>query len=179
MCLVVASITPALEKELRALGGRLGERRSGYAEVVLGPWQLMVAVVDEVAQAERDQLLGAFGHGELVRLRDRIWWQRETGRAMPSLKELPGQDRVLKKLLAAIPPKQRLAGIAPEQRVAGLDPKQRLAGLNPEELVSGLTDENVPAVLEALLRRLPQRSTQVRAKQPSRRSPRRAPSRRH
>ncbi len=107
----------------------------------LKPFDLVLAVVDEVALTERDELLGAFGHGELRSVRSNLWWQKETGRAMSILKDLPDHDRVVAKFLAKLSPKERLAGLAPKQRLAGLAPKQRLAGLAPEERLAGLAPE--------------------------------------
>ncbi|WP_437978922.1 hypothetical protein WMF11_22835 [Sorangium sp. So ce295] len=50
-------------------------------------------------------------------------------------------EKVLKRLVARVPPKQRLAGLAPEQLLAGLAPEQRLAGLAPEQRLAGLAPE--------------------------------------
>jgi hypothetical protein len=151
--LVVASITPTLGRELRVLGGSLPGRQGGYARVRLKPFDLVLAVVDEVALTERDELLGAFGHGELSSVRSKLWWQKETGRAMSILKDLPGHDRVLAKFLAKLSPEERLAGLAPEQRLAGLAPEQRLAGLAPEQRLAGLRDADLRIVLDTLGRR--------------------------
>jgi hypothetical protein len=171
LALVVASVTPTLEAELRAQGLSLPEREGGYAALKVGAFKLILAVVDEVAEAERDELLGAFGHGELHRLGDRLWWEKELGRTMSTLKALPGHDRVLKKLLAAIPPKQRLAGLAPEQRLAGLQGEEALQAI---EAALDRLPKDVATSLRVML--------QARRNHPPRRPRRRsekATSRRH
>ena len=70
-------------------------RKSGYG-VVVKPFDVVLAVIDEVAQAEKDQLLGA-GHGELRSVWDRLWWQRETGQLMAIIKNLPDGEKVMEK----------------------------------------------------------------------------------
>ncbi|WP_438044475.1 hypothetical protein [Sorangium sp. So ce128] len=66
-----------------------------------------------------------------------------------------GFEKVLTRLVARVPPKQRLAGLAPEQRLAGLAPEQRLAGLAPEQRLAGLTEaQAVLALPDAMLRAL-------------------------
>jgi hypothetical protein len=112
MGLVVTNSTPTLASELRTLGGRLPQRRCGYAVVKLRPFDLVLAVIDEVATSERDDLLGFFGHGEHLGVRDRIWWNRETGRAMPMLKSLPDHESFLKKALKYMSAKEVIRGLS-------------------------------------------------------------------
>jgi hypothetical protein len=152
--LMVSSITPTLLVELARLGLALPDDQGGYYDVQGLPWPLLLMVLDEVSEVERDELLGAFGHRRIESLEARVWWQQQTGDAMAKLKEMPGYLELEQKFIDALSPEQRLAGLAPEQRLAGLAPEQRLAGLVPEQVLSAFTPEQRLAGLsteEALL----------------------------
>jgi hypothetical protein len=180
--LMVASLTPTLVAELARLGLTLPADEGGYYEVQGLPWPLLLMVLDEVSEAERDELLGAFGHHRIESLEARVWWQQQTGETMAKLKEMPGYLELEQKfinglsleqrlaglapeqILSTFAPEQRLAGLAPEQRLAGLAPEQRLAGLAPEQRLAGLApgqrlaglsaEEAVLALPDELLRGL-------------------------
>jgi hypothetical protein len=139
--LMVASITPTLLAELARLGLMLQPDKGGYYEVQGLPWPLLLMVLDEVSEAERDELLGAFGHRRIESLDARVWWQEQTGDAMAKLKEMPGYLELEQKFIDGLSPEQRLAGLAPEQRLAGLAPEQRLAGMSAQEVVLAMPDE--------------------------------------
>jgi hypothetical protein len=92
--------------------------------VKLKPFDVVLAVIDEVAWAEKDQLLGVFGHGELRRVRDRLWWQRETGQLMAIIKNLPDGEKVMEKWLAGLPAKKRLEGLSASEVLKALPAKE-------------------------------------------------------
>ncbi len=143
VALVLPSLTPTLHSELAFFGWTLLRDERGYHEVQEAPWPLLVLELDVVSQAERDELLGVFGHGK-VRSRESLWWwQQQTGEKMAELTEMEGYDEVVERFLASLTPEQRLAGLAPEQRLAGLAPEQVLPHFAPEQRLAGLAPEQV------------------------------------
>jgi hypothetical protein len=51
--------------------------------------------------------------------------------------------RVLRDILATLPPDERLEVLSPEERLRGLTPEERLKGLSPEERLQGLSAEEL------------------------------------
>jgi hypothetical protein len=162
--LMVASLTPTLHAELARLGLTLPADQGGYYEVTGLPWPLLLMVLDEVSESERDELLGAFGHRRIESLEARVWWQRQTGEAMAKLKEMPGYEELELKFIESLSPEQRLAGLAPEQRLAGLTAEEALLAM-PDEVLRGLSGEYVATlssgVREAIGRRLAPRKARA------------------
>ncbi len=160
--LVVPKTTPTLRSGLAGLGLTLRAERAGYWAVVGGHSALRakVLVLEAIADAERDELLGLFA-GRTLEGRASRRWLSEHGREVLStmgkrdpeyaslveaLVEFVPPERLLrsvspKRRLEGLTPEQRLEGLAPEQRLAGLAPKQRLAGLAPEQRLAGLAPE--------------------------------------
>jgi hypothetical protein len=173
VALVLPSLTPTLHSELAFFGWTLTPDQRGYHEVQGAPWPLLVLELDVVSQAERDELLGVFGHGKVHSRESLWWWQQQTGETMAELTEMEGYDEVVERFLASLTPEQRLAGLAPEQvllhfapeqvllhfapeqRLAGLAPEQRLAGLAPEQRLADLGDRAILAMPDYLLKMLP------------------------
>jgi hypothetical protein len=60
--LLVASRTPTLEADVKALGLAWEDLGGGYWKLGGGPFALYVAEIDVVAEAEDDDLLRLFGH---------------------------------------------------------------------------------------------------------------------
>lgn len=165
VALVLPSLSPTLHSELAFFGWTLTLDPQGYNLVQGAPWPLVVIDLDVVSQAEKDDLLGVFGHGKLNSRKSVWWWQQQTGEKMAELTEMEGYDEVVERFLASLPPEQRLAGLAPEQRLAGLAPEQRLADLGdrailamPDHLLKMLPDEaftNLPVdIREAIRKRI-------------------------
>jgi hypothetical protein len=111
---------------LRDLGG-------GYSAIDGLLFPSLLVVLDDVASAEHDELVGAFGHGRLADAEARNWWQHHTGETMMTLKELQDFEEVERKYIEGLPLEKRLAGLAPEEVLAAFGPEQRLAGLRTEE----------------------------------------------
>ncbi|KYF54557.1 hypothetical protein BE08_37665 [Sorangium cellulosum] len=104
---------------------------------------LVVVEIDPVAEAEDDDMLRLFGHGEARTREGRRWLAQQLGaeEMAMEMQDLEGFEEVIRKLVATLPPEQVLAAYAPEQRMAGLPPEQRMAGLPPEQRMAGLPPE--------------------------------------
>jgi hypothetical protein len=154
--LVLPSVTPFLEEELAFFGWHLGRRGGGYHEVQGTPVPLLVIELDEVSAAERDELLGVFGHGKVKSPATVAWWQEQTGEKMAELSQMEGYDEVVQRFIDSLTPEQRLAGLAPEQRLADLGDRAILA--MPDHLLKMLPDEaftNLPSdVRDAIRKRI-------------------------
>jgi hypothetical protein len=164
LVLVTASPTPTLDRELGFLRARMRESEQGYRELTGLGLPAVAVFLDDVCAAERDELVGLFGHGLATGDEVRHWWEahvwhKELTMSEERIEGLEGYDDVMMKLLQSLPlelrlsglaPEQRLAGLAPEQRLAGLPPEQRLAGLAPEQRLAGLAPEEVARALGGL-----------------------------
>jgi hypothetical protein len=167
LVLAVARRTPTLTEELEHMGWDEGPAVGGYVPVTSAPYPLVVALLDEVAKAEGDELLAWLSRRN-VPLSDaaRAWVRAHllaAGREVP-MQELEGYEDMMRSLLETLPPAtiaQVLAGLAPEQRLAGLAPEQRLAGLAPEQRLAGLAPEQRLAGLLAGL--TPEQEAQLKA----------------
>jgi hypothetical protein len=140
LVLVVPNLTPTLGEELEVSESRLEPLSPGYHRIAPSMFPTYVVVLDDVADAERDELLGAFGHRRLQSLEARHWWEAHTVNVMqnPALSELEGYDDVLKKLLESIPLELRLSGLKPEERLAGLPAETRVLAM-PDEALRALS----------------------------------------
>jgi hypothetical protein len=115
---------------------------------------MVVIALDEVSQVERDELLGVFGHGNIVAKSGLVWWQQQTGVAM-ELSQMEGYDELVERFASSLTPEQRLAGLAPEDVIPRFTPEQRLAGLAPEQVAQALGDQAFLALPDHALRLLP------------------------
>ena len=112
----------------------------GYRQIIGAVYDCYVAVVDEVAETERDEFLRIFSHQPVT---DPManWWLRDwldKGTMKRQKKDIPGYDEMYRKLLEGVPVEMRLAGLSPEERLAGLKPEELRAGLGPNQLVLAL-----------------------------------------
>jgi hypothetical protein len=154
--LLVASRTPTLDADVKALGLAWEDLGGGYWKLCSGPFALYVAEIDVVAEAEDDDLLRLFGHAEPHTLEARRWLYEQVGgkeRAM-EMHDLEGYDEIIKKIVTSLPPEQVLSAFKPEQRLAGLPPDQAVLAL-PDELLRALSDEylsSLPAAIRAVIR---------------------------
>jgi hypothetical protein len=154
--LLVASRTPTLEADVKALGLAWEDLGGGYWKLCGGPFALYVAEIDIVAEAEDDDLLRLFGHAEPHTLEARRWLYEQVGakeRAM-EIHDLEGYDEIIRKIVTSLPPEQVLSVFKPEQRLAGLPPDQAVLAL-PDELLRALSDEYIstlPAPIRAVIR---------------------------
>ncbi|WP_433930758.1 hypothetical protein AB3662_42230 [Sorangium cellulosum] len=141
--LLVPSRTRSLDADAAALGMEWNDLGDGYWRLRGAAFAFIVAEIDPVAEAEDDDLLRLFGHGEARTREARQWLAQQLGAEEMSMEmqDLEGIEEVVRKLLATLPPERVLAAYTPEQRVAGLPPEQRVAGLPPEQRVAGLPPE--------------------------------------
>ncbi|WP_437682892.1 hypothetical protein [Sorangium sp. So ce131] len=159
--LLVPSRTRSLDADAAALGMEWKDLGDGYWQLRGAAFAFIVAEIDRVAEAEGDDLLRLFGHGEARTREARRWLAQQIGaeEMAMEMQDLEGFDEVVRKVvatlrpeqvlaaytpeqvLAAYAPEQRMAGLPPEQRLAGLPPEQRLAGLPPEQRLAGLPPE--------------------------------------
>jgi hypothetical protein len=130
LVLVAPSPSPALREELEVLGAAMGASERGYARLAGLTYPAWAVFLDEVAVAERDELLGIFGHlppsgGQAAArwLREHVW-RRDATMDNARLEELEGFDDVMLKMLQSLPVDLRLRGLTPEQRLAGLGPEE-------------------------------------------------------
>jgi hypothetical protein len=165
LVLVVARASPTLTDDVAALGWTQGPTEQGYAPLVGGPYPAWVAFLDQVACAERDDLLRPFSSPTLDTLSEHAWtwWQAHlttpfAEKTMQDIQRLEGYEEAAKALLASV------AAMPEEMRrrlVAGLEPALveavpvdlRLDGLTPEQRLDGLTPEQLVELREALRRR--------------------------
>lgn len=152
LVMVVPSITPTLRRELDRMRWSLRDAGGGYAELVGCTFPGLLVVLDDVAAAERDDLLSVFGHRNMLNAESLIWLRQQvTTPAAEEAKmhEMEGYDEVLRKIAQSLPSEHRLAGLGPEERLAGLGPEERLA------LLPALPAEVLSALSEAFVARLP------------------------
>jgi hypothetical protein len=159
LVLVVTDRTPTLQQELSLLGWTVHEVGSGYAWLEGGMYPALLVGIDEVAEAERDDLLARFGHPKVPSSLESLWWwQQHIVRTAVEvqMEQLEGYEEVVKAFFAALPKQmvpQVLSSLTPEQRLAGLPPEQRLAGLPPEQRLAGLTPEQLDELYKVLSER--------------------------
>jgi hypothetical protein len=177
LVLITAAMTPALERDLDRMGWRADDLGDGYLRVRGTCYPAFIVLLDDAAEAERDPLLGAFGHRTLGATdREAALWflAHVAGVREVDMSQHEGYDDYIEKLrrvispevlarvfrpedrVAGLKPEERVAGLKPEDRVAGLKPEERVAGLKPEERSSGLRpDETVLLLADEILRALP------------------------
>jgi hypothetical protein len=171
-------LTRGYRDELRVLGVTARQEQAGIWALEGGPvnhrtWVLETAVL---AGLDHPMLtlfspqfleqgpqvyaqLRAGGYTQLVvYLAQQIHQFQQQGEEF-SMQHLGTEDemqRVLRDLVASLPPEQRLAGLSPEERLQGLALEERLRGLSPEERLRGLTPEELER-LRRLLQHPPTR----------------------
>jgi len=155
--LLVPAKTPSLELDTQALGLAWEDLGGGYWRLRGLPFVLYVAEIDEVAEAEDDDLLRLFGHAEPHTVEARRWLYEQVGakEMRMGMHELEGYEDLIQKFIAAVGPEVVLRRFKPEERLAGLPPEERLAGLAPEERLVDLDrDHAVLALPDEMLHAL-------------------------
>ncbi|MBK9264048.1 MAG: hypothetical protein IPM54_30130 [Polyangiaceae bacterium] len=150
LVLVVASITPTLRAEVKRMGWTLESLERGYARITGVMYPCYVAVVNDVCQEERSEMLRLFSHLPVTDERAKAWlsyWMKDGKMKQPRRFTRAEADEFMRQLIGRLPAKDRLRGLAPEERLAGLAPEERLAGLAPEERLAGLAPEELVANL--------------------------------
>jgi hypothetical protein len=164
LVLVVASVTPTLRTEIDRMGAKLVSGEGGYARIEGLVYICIVAIIDDVCEAERDEYLQLFSHHPVMTGKTAEWvkqWMREAKMKGTNIEDYAGYEEWFQKqveaTLEAMPVEKRLAGLDPQQRLAGLDPQQLVINL-PFEVLRGLSEEYIrslpPEVQQTVRRRL-------------------------
>jgi hypothetical protein len=158
-----ASWTPSLHRELDALHLRATALGGGYYDVDTRPFRAIIAVIDEVAEAERDELLQLVGHRRMHTDEQDRWLIMHTayGPEAKEMEKLEGYDELLVQALARMPPHVRVQGLTPQQRVEGMTPDEVMATLllklsdeDLRQLPRALVDRQPPQIRDEIRRRL-------------------------
>jgi len=162
LVLLLPSPSPALATELAWLRLTLQPISPGYWRVPECPYPLIVAFLDHVSDAERDDLIGCFGHRKISRPETASWLVTtgglETETAMARIRgynevefaeKMAANKKMSARLLRAMSAKDRLAGLPAKDRLAGLPAKDRVAGLPAKDRVAGLSTKELAAVLSS------------------------------
>ncbi len=171
LVLVVPRETPTLWRELDHCSLKPQPLKDGYVRLLGMPYTVLVVLLDQVADAERDDYLRLFT-AKFEHIRDHealAWaqsWLKTDRKDMEHLKHLEGYEDLVRDFakhfgkqavldhmtpeerLAGLEPEQILAGLSPAQVLAGFEPAERLAGLDPEERLAGLDPEERLAGLD-------------------------------
>jgi hypothetical protein len=141
LALVLPAIVPALTGEIARMGWTLVPLGDGYARIDGAPYTVLVAAIDEVCQAEKDDFLAVFSRTQRPAAEAADWlrrWLTEATMKRRKMKNTQAYDEMFQKLLDAVPIEKRLAGLDAAEVLAQYDAKQRLAGLDPAERLAGL-----------------------------------------
>jgi hypothetical protein len=184
LALVIPSRNAALDDEIERMGWRLTLLGGGYGRIDGGVYTVLLALTDEVSEAERDDFLRIFSHHDCQTDEAAWWWRRwqaedtmqdaekmegydemvqqfasgltpEQALARLTPEKLRGHEETLKRFLSQLSPEQRLADLPPEQRLAGLSVEQRLADLSPAQRLLAGPDDALRALPDAYLDSLP------------------------
>ena len=166
LVLVVPTMSLSLNREIEQFELVMTSLGNGYARLTGRLYNIIVVLLDEVSDAERDDYLRVFTKAEEVASVQALRWMRSwvhKGVSMSKLQNLDGFDEVvtkvirsmdregLQRFLAGLKPEQRLAGLSPEELRAALSVEERLEGLGVEERLHGLGIEELQAALDKKL----------------------------
>jgi hypothetical protein len=148
--LTLALFTPALTPSVRAAiehmeRWRLESLGSGYARILGACYTILIAFIDEVCEAERDDYLRLFSRHEQQSREAMRWLNMHFLRmtSMDNVHDLEGYDELVARLLEVLPPEDVLRHYKPEERLAGLAPEDVLRHYKPEERLAGLAPEDI------------------------------------
>jgi hypothetical protein len=138
--LTLALFTPALTPSLRAAidhmeRWRLEPLGSGYARISGACYTILIAFIDEVCEAERDDYLRLFSRHHQRSSEAMRWLNKHFLRmtTMDNVHDLEGYDELVDRLLEVLPRDEVLRRYKPEDVLRHYKPEERLAGLQPEE----------------------------------------------
>ena len=137
LALLTPAETPSLLAAIDQMGWRLERLGNGYARIPGAWYSTVIAFIDEVCEAERDDYLRLFSRHRNQE-REAIWWlnaRRLRMTTMENIHEIEGYDDLVERLLSTLTPEEVLRHYKPEERLAGLRPEERLAGLQPQEVL--------------------------------------------
>lgn len=153
--LVVVSQTPTLARECARLGASLHSDGGGYYTFAGLAFDARLVVLNEVAEAEREPLLGLFSGRTMGIPRVQQWMVEHGPKVMATMgNKLTQANRdFLTTFLASLSPKDRLAGLGPEERLAGLGAEQILLAL-PDDALRALSPAYVASLPIAVRRKI-------------------------
>ena len=128
LVLAVPKETPILLREYDCCGLQPQPLGGGHVRLTGSIYTMVVVLLDQVADAERDDFLRLFTH-DRARVNDPLalrWaqaWIRKA-RTMQDLKHLEGFDDLVQEFIDSLGVDELLRRVSPEQRLAGLDPEQ-------------------------------------------------------
>jgi hypothetical protein len=167
--LLVPARTSTLDADAAAQGLWWSDLGGGYWQLEGGAFGMFVAEIDVVAEAENDDLLRLFGHGEKRTIEAERWLAEQVGakEIAMALHDMEGFDEVMRKLLAKLPPKAVLSAYTQEQLLLAL-PVDVLKGLSDAYLDS-LPEPTRNAIRARLAAARPRaKASQTKAKKPGR-----------
>ncbi|MCG8424984.1 MAG: hypothetical protein MJE77_44450 [Proteobacteria bacterium] len=176
LVLVVPKETPTLRREYERCEVEPEQLEGGYVRLDGCRYTLVVALLDKVADADRDDFLRLFtdDRGKVKDSKSLQWiqaWIRKAS-TMEELKDTEEYRDVVKGLLETVgvegllnlvdpneilshyDPEQRLAGLDPDELLRHVTPEQRLTGLDPEQRLAGLDPEQLRLLRAALDKKL-------------------------
>jgi hypothetical protein len=153
LVLIVASITPTLREEIALCNTSLEDVGNGYFRACVAALATIVVVLDDVAEAEQDDWLRAFGHTR-PRTSEVIQWLRGHTNILENemyrYDQLKGHDDMVRKIAESIPAEIKLATLTVEERLAGIATAERLAGIATAERLAGIaTAERLAGIATA------------------------------
>jgi hypothetical protein len=164
--LLVPARTSSLDADAAAQGLSWIDLGGGYWQLGGGAFGMYVAEIDVVAEAENDDLLRLFGHGEKRTIEAEQWLAAQVGakELAMALHDMEGFDEVIRKLLKQLPPKAVLSAYTPEQLLLAL-PVDALKGLSDAYLDS--LPEPTRAAIRARIEGSRPKASRSRAKKPA------------
>jgi hypothetical protein len=149
LALLTPAETPSLLAAIGQMGWRLERLGNGYARVAGAWYSTVIAFIDEVCEAERDDYLRLFSRHR-KQTREAVWWLNAHRLRMTTMEnnhELEGYDDLVERLLSTLTPDEVLRHYKPEERLAGLRPEEVLRHYKPEERLAGLRPEEILQLL--------------------------------
>lgn len=151
--LMVPTMTPSLQQDLALHSCTLTPLGSGYARMDGTPYRAFVVFLDEVAAAERDDLIGCISHRRITKTESAEWLLRRGGipEALAMAKIAGFSKAFLKKLAADKEIQAAVVKDAPVRvRLSGLRAKERFAGLSAKELKELAKSRQVLRAMQSL-----------------------------
>jgi len=157
--LLVARLTPIVDRELASQGWSREPLGDGYYRLNTAPFKGFVVDLEQVAVAENDELLALIAEGKMRITTDAAfrWFRAHVlqGPRSGEMQRLESYDKVLKRALGHLTVEDRLEGLKPEDLVKRLKPEERVKGLTPVERIKGLKPAEIRELLRALPKELP------------------------
>jgi hypothetical protein len=143
LVLVVPRRTPMLVNELHRMRWKAEPLGGGYERLHGSGYPIYVAVIDEVAEAEQNDLLGLFSRREWTKKQVEWLWRH---RAIPvegvKVENLEESDEILREIARELPRELLKRGVPIEEVLVGLTPEQRLL-IMPDDALRALSEDYI------------------------------------